>query len=114
MNQQQPTNADLAINAGYLIAPENYDGKVEYGRYRQWCERHHQPIISITPRRTYAAIDVQLPDGEELSPGLALYVLRILHHHHSPGRVRINSVLIQRVPIGVAEDVARKIAQLAS
>jgi len=108
----KPTTAQQASEAGYLWVPDDAKAQHEFRQYLQQCERQGRVAVSVTPRRAYASINVQMPPNAELSPELALFALRTLHTHHSPGRVRLQSILLQRIPLRDAESVARRIAQL--
>ena len=109
---QTTDKAPDAFSRGYMRMRENYDSKVEFSRYAKLCEANGKAIIAITARRTYATVTLEVPSGKELSAELALYALRLLRRHHSPGRVRIDSIMLQRIPVNDAEAVAQELHRL--
>lgn len=116
MTANYPTTAPEATQQGYLVARDNYNGKIEQGRYRQHCERQGLPVIRVTPRRDYAALTVTLPSSEnediELSPAVAILALRTARQYETPGRVRLDSIALEKLPINAAIALAHDIATM--
>jgi len=110
---EYPTTAPHAAQRGFLVARQNYDGKMEQNRYRRHCRNRGQLAVIVSPRRDYASITVELPAADlELSPGLALLALRTQRQHNTPGRVRLDGLHLDKLPIDAAVALAREIVAM--
>ena len=114
-----PMTTVAAQAVGYLVAPANYDGKMERARWWADCQRDGRPAIVVTPRRTYAAVAL---DATTLEPGRAMApatirranmaALGAARRHRSratPGETLIQA---ERLPIPAACELAAELARL--
>ncbi len=114
-----PMTTDAAQAVGYLVAGDNYAGKMERARWWASCQREGRPAIVVAPRRTYAAVAL---DATTLEPGRAMAPATIRHanmaalgaarRHRSRATPGENLIQAERLPIPAACELAAELARL--